>query len=47
MLIGRYCGLVAPSDVISIDSSVVINFRTDATVSFGGFSATYTSVYGE
>ena len=45
-LIGRYCGHVIPDDVTSNDSSAVVNFRTDGSLSYGGFSAFYFSVYG-
>jgi hypothetical protein len=44
--IGRYCGSVIPRPIISNSNAIVVNFISDEVVTMGGFSAEYTSVYG-
>ncbi|XP_028288640.1 cubilin [Parambassis ranga] len=41
--IGRYCGFAIPHPVTSFSNSLVVNFRSDNSVSRKGFRATYTA----
>jgi len=45
-LIGRYCGIAMPPDVVSAGSSITVNFATDSSRTGEGFFAQYISVYG-
>jgi len=42
-MLGRYCGDNPPENVEVIGNTARVVFRTDASVSNGGFRATYTS----
>ena len=45
-LIGRFCGSALPENIRSVDNAVTVVFKTDASVTKGGFRAVYTETYG-
>ncbi|KAJ8306835.1 hypothetical protein KUTeg_014919 [Tegillarca granosa] len=45
-LIGRYCGLKMPSTIRTTGNSMMVNFVSDSSVAYGGFTATYITTYG-
>ena len=46
-LIGRFCGSALPANVRSVNNSVTVVFKTDASVTKGGFRALYSQTYGK
>lgn len=45
-LIGRYCGSALPEGVRSVANSMTVVFKTDASITKGGFRALYSQTYG-
>ncbi|KAF6018859.1 CUBN [Bugula neritina] len=45
-LIGKYCGSALPSQIRTVSNKMTVVFKTDASVTKGGFRALYTETYG-
>ncbi len=43
----KYCGNTLPPSFVSKTNELTIKFRTDGSGVYGGFSATYSTVYGK
>ncbi|XP_055621202.1 tolloid-like protein 1 [Toxorhynchites rutilus septentrionalis] len=41
---GKYCGNSNPPEIISMDEALLVRFRSDDTVGFKGFSASYVAI---
>ncbi|XP_061399860.1 protein tolkin [Musca vetustissima] len=41
---GQYCGNTIPQDIISLTDSLLVRFKTDSSVDYKGFSASYVAV---
>ena len=46
-LIGRYCGDVLPENIKSRANTMTVQFKTDASVTKGGFRAVYQETHGK
>lgn len=46
-LIGRYCGNALPDNVVSLTNEMTVQFKTDSSVTKGGFRAIYTEGRGQ
>lgn len=46
-LIGKFCGSALPENVRSVSNAVTVVFKTDGSVTKGGFRALYAETFGK